>query len=433
MKPPTLTLAPVAPTPGLRIQTSSSDGEYDRENIATANGNYSWVGAGSTPVSYSLTLAKYPGTSNPGFETHIFLASGAGGGIPGTESAPDWNEPNCIFLQIANNSDGSASARLMWKTNDPGANDMIWGPNGTLGTVHEPAGPLGTWSLSFVNDTNGTLTSPSGLSTNFVIPDPDTLQAVFPQGAVVAYFGAMPNATANPGQGIVITEIKITGPTSSITPIDDHFTEGVLDANLWVVRAAAAADVSLVKNDVHWNLGWTLPDLHFQLQSAPSVLGPWTDASIGSNAVQSGSSRSVLVPDTALPSKARSYFRMIKRVATKLQVLMPGETAAPGTPTGKTGAPTSQAAGAAVAVTVNAVDDNWNVINYCADSGMVTSSDSTATAANGLPLPLSGALSKGTATFDIIFATAGSQTITATDTTNNKVAPGTSSPVTITP
>ncbi len=427
LAPPTLTLAPVAPTPGLNIQTSSSDGEYDRENIATVSSDYSWVGAGSTPVAYSLTLAKYPGTNNPYFETHIFLASGASGTPPGTESGPDWNEPNTIFVQIQNNPDGSASARFMWKTNDPGANDMIWGPIGTLGSLSEPAGPLGTWSIAFVNDTNVTLTSPSGLSTNFNFPDDAALQAAFPQGSVVAYFGGMPNATSNPGQGIVITDISITGPASAITPIDDHFTEGVLDANTWVVRAASAADVSLVQNNIHWSLKWTLPDLHFLLQSAPSVLGPWTDATIITNASQSGSTKSLLVPDTALASKASTFFRMVKPAATQLQVLMPGETAAPGTPSGKTGTPTQQAAGANVTVTVNAVDANWNLVNYVADTVAITSSDTMAT------LPNNAALSNGTGTFQIIFGSAGSQTVTATDVTNTNIAPNTGTSTTVTP
>src|SRR5262249_48278877 len=47
----------------------------------------------------------------------------------------------------------------------------------------------------------------------------------------------------------------------------------------------------------------------------------------------------------------------------KLQLLVPGETAAPGTATGKTGTPSGQTAGTAFNVTVNAVDANWNVIN----------------------------------------------------------------------
>src|SRR5207245_645355 len=45
----------------------------------------------------------------------------------------------------------------------------------------------------------------------------------------------------------------------------------------------------------------------------------------------------------------------------KLQLLVPGETAAPGSATGKTGAPAAQGAGTSYSVTVNAVDANWNL------------------------------------------------------------------------
>jgi hypothetical protein len=43
-------------------------------------------------------------------------------------------------------------------------------------------------------------------------------------------------------------------------------------------------------------------------------------------------------------------------VFAKLQLLLPGETAAPGTPTGKTGTPVAQTAGTQFTVTVSAVD-----------------------------------------------------------------------------
>ncbi len=47
---------------------------------------------------------------------------------------------------------------------------------------------------------------------------------------------------------------------------------------------------------------------------------------------------------------------------SKLQVLAPGETAAPGTATGKTGAPPYYLVGTPFTVTVNAVDAYWNFI-----------------------------------------------------------------------
>ena len=110
---------------------------------------------------------------------------------------------------------------------------------------------------------------------------------------------------------------------------------------------------------------------------------------------------------------------------SKLQVLMPGETAAPGTPTGKTGTPTAQTAGTAFNVTVNAVDDNWNVVNTVTDTVAITSSDANAT------LPANAALVAGTKTFSVTLKTAGSQTVTASDVTHGGITSDTGSPATV--
>src|SRR5439155_5942295 len=58
----------------------------------------------------------------------------------------------------------------------------------------------------------------------------------------------------------------------------------------------------------------------------------------------------------------------------KLQLLVPGETAAPGTASGKTGAPVAQTAGTTFSVLVNAVDANWNVVSTN-DTVAITSTD----------------------------------------------------------
>ncbi|MFB2119607.1 beta strand repeat-containing protein, partial [Parapedobacter sp. 2B3] len=96
--------------------------------------------------------------------------------------------------------------------------------------------------------------------------------------------------------------------------------------------------------------------------------------------------------------------------ATKFQVLMPGETAAPGTPTGKTGTPTIQTAGDVFALTVNIVDANWNIVAN-ADAGVkLASNDAKATLADGTTLLPNLALfnvQDGTETLNIIFKTAG--------------------------
>ena len=110
---------------------------------------------------------------------------------------------------------------------------------------------------------------------------------------------------------------------------------------------------------------------------------------------------------------------------TKLQLLVPGETAAPGTLTGKTGTPTAQNTDNPFNVTVNAVDANWNLVNTVSDTVGITASDPNAS------LPANAALSGGTGAFSVKFNTAGSRTVTATDITDGSKTANTSPAITV--
>src|SRR5207302_4339059 len=94
---------------------------------------------------------------------------------------------------------------------------------------------------------------------------------------------------------------------------------------------------------------------------------------------------------------------------SKLQILAPGENAAAGTATGKTGSPTAQAAAGAFNVTVNAVDANWNLITNASDTVGITSSDA------GAVLPSNALLVAGTRNFSVTLNTTGGRTVTASD------------------
>src|SRR5205085_1618200 len=93
---------------------------------------------------------------------------------------------------------------------------------------------------------------------------------------------------------------------------------------------------------------------------------------------------------------------------SKLLILAPGETSAPGTATGKSGTPTAQIAGAPFNVTVRAVDAGWNFV-ASSDVVQLTSSDPNAT------LPANIAMTGGVRILSITLKTTASQTITATD------------------
>src|SRR5439155_991028 len=108
----------------------------------------------------------------------------------------------------------------------------------------------------------------------------------------------------------------------------------------------------------------------------------------------------------------------------KFQLLVPGETAAPGSASGKTGTPTSSTAGTAFNVTVNAVDANWNLVSSTHTVGI------TCTDPNDL-LPANAALVAGTKSFSLTSKTVGSWTVTATDITDGTKTANTSPSITV--
>jgi hypothetical protein len=108
---------------------------------------------------------------------------------------------------------------------------------------------------------------------------------------------------------------------------------------------------------------------------------------------------------------------------TKLQVLLPGESAAPGTGTGKSGAPVDQTVGVPFTITVRACDNSWNTVTSITNSILLTSTDGSAT------LPPSFSLSNGTATAQVTFNAAGDFTISADDQSDPTIPLATSSTV----
>ncbi len=95
---------------------------------------------------------------------------------------------------------------------------------------------------------------------------------------------------------------------------------------------------------------------------------------------------------------------------TKLQLVLPGETAAAGTSTGKTGTVSDQLAGTSFTVTINAVDAYWNRDSSVTDTVRITSTD---------PLfeTVDVDLAAGTASQSVTLKTRETQTITASDVT----------------
>jgi len=107
----------------------------------------------------------------------------------------------------------------------------------------------------------------------------------------------------------------------------------------------------------------------------------------------------------------------------RLQVLLPGETAAPGTTSGKTGTPSPQTGGIPFSVKVNACDDSWTVVTTVTHSIRILSSDASAS------LPAAAQLVSGTGNYLVILNADGNFTIYAHDQSDVTIPDGPSAAV----
>jgi hypothetical protein len=310
--PPTLTIGPVTTPPGLLIIAAGGGNQYNRAELEATdpvNGpNFSWVSA-SGPVTYSMTIVGYPDTNHSGFESEIFLVPNGNNADP----AIDYDAANVAQMTIFNNADGSATASFQYKTNDADDNSGF-SSYGNLASITVPGGPLGTWSITFLDDTNVTLTCPNGASTNVNFPDESTAQ-VF-ANPLNAYFGNQQGGTTgNIGQGSTYSQFSITG-----TPVAASFTDvftndaGVINASHWINDDPTAPNNILIvqPTDAFW-VSWTLPSAGYNLLSSPT-LGPgavWSATGLN-NIVTTTQNSQVLIPQSSLPAPGQGFFRLGK-------------------------------------------------------------------------------------------------------------------------
>jgi len=224
-----------------------------------------------------------------------------------------------VFFQLVGNTDGTAAGRFMYKTNQPGGNSMLWntdpanGAVGTLAFIGDPS-VRGTWSLTFKNNTDITVTTPGGSTTNIAI---GAEAAALFANPLHAYFGIQPNSLDRIGQAAIFSRVQITGVP---VPLDDGFggyrpdpeSPLQLDTRLWQLAAADAPGIVLVPADSAYWLKWTAPATGFALQASTILkAGSWADPGL-TNITQVGSQKVVLVPSSGLPSAAAGYFRLFK-------------------------------------------------------------------------------------------------------------------------
>lgn len=129
----------------------------------------------------------------------------------------------------------------------------------------------------------------------------------------------------------------------------------------------------------------------------------------------------LLVTTTCLvgtsPAFAQNY--------TQLQILLPGEAAAPGTGTGKLGAPSAQTVGVPFTILVRACDPSWNTVRQISHTVSMSSSDPTAILAGTVRL------ADGEAVMTVTLNSEGHFTFTARDNDDPAIIDGTSAVVSI--
>jgi hypothetical protein len=399
-------------------------------NPAAQGAYFGWYGKGN-PVSYSFTISSFPTVND--YAANVFL-------IPNihmrdgnaASTSVDWACTNGLFFNITADTNRPAAnwnVSLSAKTNmvTDGSN-----PNFQVLNFNYSRLPVGTWTLRFDNDTDFTIIAPDGFTTNAALPaDVAQLVSGYTLGdtQLTPYFGIMPRTTEHVGEPAVYSRVRIQG-----TPIeiDDRFSAApaALDTNTWSKLADYPAGVFVSSSDLMHYATWNTPnDQGFHsLIVAGAVTGPWKEMGVDSSKwlLVNGTRRALIYQSGVHAALGGSetnaaYFQLIKRAFTGLQVLLPGETPAPGTATGKTGTPAQQQVGVAFDVTVNAVDATWHRVNNVTDTVSLTSSDPSAT------LPVPAALVGGTGTFSVTLGSAGTFTVTATDDTDGSKTPDTSS------
>lgn len=304
--PPSLSIAKAGP-PGLTIFGSAlnPDGSvnpWQRQHVA-ARGNVPWFNRPGDTV-YSMTITNYPDTLHTNFQAHMFLIGNAPTNDPG--SAADYNDTNVIFLQIVQMADGSAQGSLMFKTNAAG-NFPFFG--NTLATLNVPR-VLGTWSLTFNQNTNITLSGPGSLAVPAKI---SAATAAKFANNLTTYVGIQPNDASYFDQSATFSNVRIT--TNSVVALNDNFTTAPLNVSangLWRNRSLNPAGVTVVPtNGVFW-LRWTRPNLGFALQCTSGLDGAWSDP--GLVTYHGEDLTRAVVTSSSLPSAASGFYRLVNAI-----------------------------------------------------------------------------------------------------------------------
>jgi hypothetical protein len=260
-------------TPALRLFSGST--QFGRSQITLADNNESWIG-GPFPITYAMKLLDNMSNNFPSaMDTHIQIISGNN-----NYSGADFTQPATMWLQIiagGNGTNVSCTAQIANKIVDPGAN-----PTNIILTITNPI-RAGTWTWTFLSDTNGTLTAPGAAAVPWSITniDDNTLSTNFVDPVQVR-FGLQNNGNAgNGGFPDDWASITVSGTAGlSGTNYTENFTQegtNLLNTAFWnLATSDGAGDQVLVPTNAAYWITWNLPDPGFVLTTSPNIGGSFS-------------------------------------------------------------------------------------------------------------------------------------------------------------
>jgi hypothetical protein len=343
-------LTPSQPTAGLNVWNwTEANTFYDRNEVMANSTSQLGFAGGDTfstsgNVTYSFGLAGFPQNDPLGPEAYMFLVPNA----INKDTAPDWNETNCMTLEVQSTANGS-QAVLLYKTNlpgaEPGAPPYGYGTgvtvtfNGTTNTSVPSTKLLGTYSLVFTDANDGYVQVPDGTTGTFSLGSvgstyfKEVSSTAYP---FMVYWGGQANNAGGMNGAVVFSNMSVTGVPNGFT--ENFLTESVTSM---VTNGPTydAASVFIVPTTALWWVDWTEPATGFVLENAPTIKGPWSNTTTYAPLSGYGEVYQLVAPgDLTSPTKAQ-YFRVVKRIYTNILVALPGQTFVSGT--GVTGTPTT--------------------------------------------------------------------------------------------
>jgi hypothetical protein len=386
--------------------TAASGGNAISADTAASGGSGAWTSLGAITISEVLTTDISRGTNvtlvlkcPAGFEfrTNITPSITFTGSRDVRAAAITVNDPATVTVTLTISGTANFDTITIGSTTALQVRPLAGTPLPASRHLYRPTTGGGSCTVA------GITTSADGSSgSNF-----GTLAEV--AGAPSRLIVTLPNQTFNVGtgnSGTVVTQTSGTAFTiTRLTAIDQFTNIATSYSGTRTIAYAGPGGNPTYTTSVGFTAGQSTTTLTTTLRRAELT--------------------TITATSTGITGVASSPLLVQPAAFSRLQLLVPGESASPGSTTGKTGTPTAQSVGAAFSVSVNAVDANWNPITNVTDTVGITSSDPNAI------LPANTALSGGTQTFPVTFRSAGGRTLTASDITNAARTNNTSPTITV--